>query len=212
MVLLVVGCCSHKPLASLRAAAPEGRHCCRNPLSHPFLWVTRASEDEQILQNKCVRNLRKGRSEQAVSTVCVREGLSGHHPHLDSSLGQSFPWAVARPWSGPALCGALGAGKGSGFSLWLCFFFPTPYLNSFPCKQMPIELSIFTQKSSIYVEPTAKQHSVRVKGNLVHLQQQHKRHDPCATAVFICDGKTPCLTSTLKTTNDLDCVNRTKWI
>lgn len=213
MVLLIVGCCSQKPLATLRAATPEGRRCWRNSLAHPLLWVIRVSEDEQILQSRSGRNLRKGRSEPSVSPVCVREGLSGQHPHLDSSLGQSFPWAVTLVWTCPVLLWGQGRDwpAGSGFSLWLCLFFPIPYFNLFPCEQMPIELSIFAQKSSILVEPTAK-HSVRVKGNLVHLQQQHERHDPCATAVFICDGKTPCLTSTLKTTNDLDRVNRTKWI
>lgn len=173
MVLLVVGCCSHKPLASLRAAAPEGRHCCRNPLSHPFLWVTRASKDEQILQNKCVRNLRKGRSEQAVSTVCVREGLSGHHPHLDSSLGQSFPWAVARPWSGPALCGALGAGK--GLTCWIWIFLVALFLFSHPVFEFVSLQANANRAVNIHPE---KLHICRANSKTTFSESQRK---PCSS-------------------------------
>lgn len=134
MMLVIVGCCSHQPLATLRAVTPGGRHCCRNSLSPPFLWVMRASMEVKMDKSCKVRVCQKPQKGQiwAISVHCVcqrrakwtaftpgslpRPGLS---LSCDPDLGLHLPfvvvWEQGRDY--PA---------GSRFCLWLCLFFSHP--------------------------------------------------------------------------------------
>lgn len=72
-MVVVVGCCSHKPLPTLRAATPEGRHCWGNWLFCPFLWVIRASMEVKMNKSCTVSACQKPHKGQmwAITVHCV---------------------------------------------------------------------------------------------------------------------------------------------